>query len=558
MKLRGYIQNLPIRSKLTLSLLVPCVIALILAGGVVFSFQTRLFRHSFERDLVATADIVANNLADAIATRDVPGATQILRTLRAKDEIVGAILMTPDKQTFASYGRLNADAFSPAMPVASGVELRRGRAIVTKPIVVRQEQVGILQVVSDYEAVYRSLLSVIISMITVVAAVAVGVAAALSRRLQRLVSDPVLQLAETARRVAEQKDYSVRVPVEGGAEIGLLTRTFNQMLAEIQDQDAALQRASQALARQVEELQHEIVERKHAEEKLRVLHKELVIASRQAGMAEVATGVLHNVGNVLNSVNVSSDLVSQRLHRLQSDGVGRVAGLLETHRQDLGAYLAEDPKGRLVPEYLASLAAHLTEEKADIVREMDQLNRNIEHIKEIVAMQQNYARMAGVIEDLPLAGLVEDAICLNAGAFQRHGVEVRRQFGAVPPVRVDKHKVLQVLVNLLRNAKYALDDSGRADKHITVQIKQLAPDRVAVVVRDNGVGIPPENLTRIFQHGFTTRSAGHGFGLHSGALAASEMGGRLFAESEGPGQGAGFTLELPVAVNGASHHGHAG
>ena len=136
---------------------------------------------------------------------------------------------------------------------------------------------------------------------------------------------------------------------------------------------------------------------------------------------------------------------------------------------------------------------------------------------------------------------------MNEGALSRHDVEVIREFETVPPLNVEKHKILQILVNLLRNAKHACQDSGRADKRMTVRVAN-GDGRIRISVMDNGVGIPPENLTRIFNHGFTTRKDGHGFGLHSGALAAKEMGGSLTVHSDGPGQGAAFTLELPCSM----------
>jgi C4-dicarboxylate-specific signal transduction histidine kinase len=183
---------------------------------------------------------------------------------------------------------------------------------------------------------------------------------------------------------------------------------------------------------------------------------------------------------------------------------------------------------------------------------LDGLGKNIEHIKEIVAMQQSYARMSGVTEDLKADALVADALSINEGALGRHGVRVAREYQDVELVRVDKHKALQILINLIRNAKYAMDASAKSDKILTMSIAPSADNRVRIQVRDSGIGIPPENLTLIFQHGFTTKKDGHGFGLHSSANAAREMGGSLTAQSDGPGQGAVFTLELPAArpVNG--------
>jgi len=290
----------------------------------------------------------------------------------------------------------------------------------------------------------------------------------------------------------------------------------------------------------------DITERKRAERKLEDLHRQLLDASRQAGMAEVATNVLHNVGNVLNSVNVSSSLASEHIRKSKAVNLTRLADLLQEHKDDLAAFLTSDPKGVQVPSYLVSLAEHLAQERALVLKELQSLSTNIEHIKDIVAMQQNYSQLTGVMEPLPLADLVEDALRMNMAALGRHGAQIIREYSDVPPVLVEKHKVLQILVNLIRNAKYALDEAGHPDKRLTVHIARNGSGFAHVSVADNGVGIPPENLTRIFAHGFTTRKNGHGFGLHSAALAAKELGGSLTARSDGLGKGATFVLELPL------------
>jgi PAS domain S-box-containing protein len=285
---------------------------------------------------------------------------------------------------------------------------------------------------------------------------------------------------------------------------------------------------------------------KQAEAKLDQVHKQLVDASRVAGMAEVATTVLHNVGNVLNSVNVSASLVTDKLRNSKAGNLAKAAALIQANAANLSAFFADDPKGRQLPGYLASLADHLTTEQNEIRQELVSLSANVEHIKEIVAMQQAYAKLSGVLELLPPASLIEDALRLNAGAVQRHNVEVVREFADLPPILVDRHKVLQILVNLIRNAKYALDDRGHADKRMTLRLAPGGPGMAQISVIDNGVGIAPDNITRIFGHGFTTRKDGHGFGLHSGALAARQLGGSLTCHSDGPGKGAIFTLELPL------------
>ena len=291
----------------------------------------------------------------------------------------------------------------------------------------------------------------------------------------------------------------------------------------------------------------DISERAAAAEELRLSQQKLLETSRLAGMAEVATGVLHNVGNVLNSVNVSANLALEKLRRSKVTKLGKAAELLVSRNGSLAEYLTQDENGRKLPGYLARLGQHLVEENLQLVGEVDQLSRNIEHIKEIVAMQQSFAKVSGVFEMLPVEQLVEDAIAMNYGAFERHRVVVERRFSPAPRARVDRHQVLQILINLLRNAKYALDEVDRPDKKITISIEPAA-DHVRIAITDNGVGIAPENLDRIFGHGFTTKRDGHGFGLHSGGNAAAEMNGRLTATSAGLGHGATFTLELPCAT----------
>jgi signal transduction histidine kinase len=269
-------------------------------------------------------------------------------------------------------------------------------------------------------------------------------------------------------------------------------------------------------------------------------------------MAEVATGVLHNVGNVLNSVNVSATLISERLGQSRTGNLARAAAMLRGKNGHLAEFLSNDPKGRLLPAYIADLSQHLEEERLEARAEIDLLTRNIEHIKDIVAMQQTYARVSGVVEILTVESLIEDALRLNVDSFARHGIVVERDFIAVPPVAVDKHKALQILVNLIRNAKHAMDEASPSEKRLSLSVRLKDETTVAINIRDTGIGIAPENLTRIFSHGFTTRKNGHGFGLHSAALAAQQMGGRIIAQSEGTGTGATFILELALAGSLAS------
>jgi signal transduction histidine kinase/ligand-binding sensor domain-containing protein len=298
-------------------------------------------------------------------------------------------------------------------------------------------------------------------------------------------------------------------------------------------------------------LEKEIEERKQAEQEVERTHRKLVEASRLAGMGEVATGVLHNVGNVLNSVNISASVLTDRIGKLKIESVSRVAELLKSHETDLGAFLSSDNKGRQIPEFIQILSQQLARDQADALKELASLHKHVDHIKEIVAMQQNYAKVGGVTTSENVVDLIEDALRMNEWSMTKHGISLARDYPeGLPKILIDRHKVIQILLNLVRNAKHACDDSRRDDKKIVIRVR-YNEQNVEISVQDNGVGIPPENLKRIFNHGFTTKKDGHGFGLHSGALAATEMGGSLRAESEGIGKGSRFVLQLPVRISAA-------
>jgi PAS domain S-box-containing protein len=289
----------------------------------------------------------------------------------------------------------------------------------------------------------------------------------------------------------------------------------------------------------------DISRHKHMEIEVERVQKALMAASRQAGMAEVATNVLHNVGNVLNSVNVSASLVAERLKQSKGARLGDVAALIDQHQADLPGFFEKDPRGQKLPQYLTALAAQLQNERNSLLEELAGLRANLDHIKEAVTMQQTYAKRCGVLETVAVVDLVEDSLRMNTGALTRHQVALKRDYRDQLEITVDKHKVLQILVNLIRNAKYACDESGQADKQVMVRIESV-PEGARISVIDNGVGIAADVMGRLFSHGFTTRQSGHGFGLHSAALAASELGGALIALSDGAGRGATFQLTLPL------------
>lgn len=329
----------------------------------------------------------------------------------------------------------------------------------------------------------------------------------------RRITGSVTQLIAFSGRVAAG-DLGARAPQFKEHEFAILARAMNQMAQSLEDSQ-----------------------------------RQLLAAARQAGMAEIATNVLHNIGNVLNSVNVSAGVLGSQVRASKAAGLARAVQLIDEHAADLGGFLSHDEKGKRLPEYLRKLAEALASEQQGLLEEIGQLDKSVEHIKDIVATQQAYAGSSRMIEPVRIRDLVDDALRMNTGSLVRHDVTVVKEIDDLPLLPLDRHRVLQILVNLISNAKQAMDATHGASHRMTLRaaLADGADGRtLRLCVADEGDGIAAENLARIFEHGFTTRKNGHGFGLHSCALAAREMGGTLAAHSDGPGRGATFTLLLPI------------
>ncbi|HRK30610.1 MAG TPA: ATP-binding protein [Tepidisphaeraceae bacterium] len=292
----------------------------------------------------------------------------------------------------------------------------------------------------------------------------------------------------------------------------------------------------------------ELAKREALENERSKLQDQLLLASRKAGQAEIATDVLHNVGNVLNSVNVSARMINDCVRASRLPSLGKLAGLIEQEKARLGEFVTSDSRGRCLPEFLSQLHAKLNEDQSAIQKEVDQLVVGIEHIKEVVRMQQSSASASTMYLPTEPTAVVEDALKMNLVSMERHQVHLHREYEpGLSAVPMDKHKILQILVNLISNAKKATCHPDVAERHVTLRVRRVnRGDAIEFEVQDNGVGIAPDALAKLFRHGYTTFEGGHGFGLHSGANAAGEMRGSLTARSDGPGTGATFTLTIPV------------
>ena len=296
----------------------------------------------------------------------------------------------------------------------------------------------------------------------------------------------------------------------------------------------------------------DITERKRAEAKLKAAQEKLLETARKVGMAEVATGVLHNVGNVLNSVSVTAESIQKRIRNSKASYLGDAVKLLEEHSDKLGTFMTNEERGKKLPIFLANLSNELVDEQERCLEALEALTKHVQHVADIIQLQQSYSNTKGLIEPTSIAELIEDAIQINAEALSRNNVEVQREIANLPAILLDRHKVLQILTNLISNGRYALSKSNKDEKKLTISVKNLNNDYIQIEVCDNGIGIPEENMTRIFEHGFTTKKKGHGFGLHSTALSVNELNGSIKAHSDGIDQGAVFTIKLPFKTQEAT------
>jgi signal transduction histidine kinase len=280
---------------------------------------------------------------------------------------------------------------------------------------------------------------------------------------------------------------------------------------------------------------------------LEILNEKLLVTARKAGMAEIASSVLHNIGNVLNSINVSIGLLKENVGQSDFKKLIATSEIIETQMSDLPHFLAEDEKGKYIPQYLIGLIKLISVEREKELSEINRISVNIKLVENIVVMQQSISGVKIFLERVYLPDLLAMALQVCASFLKRNAITLQEEFRETPYVVTDKSKVIQILINLIQNAIDALNESSNIPKRIAITVqKYITGQAIEIRVSDNGIGISAENLKKMFSFGFTTKLEGHGFGLHSSILAAKELGGELRVSSEGLGKGTTFTFILPL------------
>lgn len=418
---------------------------------------------------------------------------------------------------------------------------------------INQKPIGMLQIImkrdifiSGQRALKYFLLSFII------AAIVFGLL--IAGALHHFILKRVENLNTQIKKISRNKDYSLRITSTVQDEITSVANHINEMIKTIQKSQTDLNNQIQQLSQSKIELQalnqslvHEIKKREEAENEMSILNDKLIIASRKAGMADAVSSILHNVGNVFNSINVSIDLISDQLSKQQFAKLFHLRTILESHLNDLNNYLMNDENGKILPAYLVDLLAQIEHIYHAMETESASLVESVKHAKDVLNIQRSNSVDSVIQEKIQADDLLRIGFKMCGDAFDNTGIEITQNIQTKSPIISDKSKLLQILVNLLLNARDSVTQSPITPKKIEVIVNSdEIEQQLSIIIIDNGVGINAENIHRIFSLGFTTKINGHGFGLHSSALAAKELGGMLTVSSGGEGKGASFQLILPL------------
>jgi signal transduction histidine kinase len=541
--------------------LLSCACVLVPVGGGLFTYHYQQTQARLSDSLAATARITAGNVAAALAFNDPATATELLHSLSHDPLITCAKIEDPKLALFASY-------LSPLAPAATTCEefcaaTKPYKTII--PIVHDGVTYGQLTVAADIRGELRHAALTWGSVCAAAFLLAGTAVFFIARRFQRQIAQPITELASTALRVAHERDFDTRAPVTGSSEVIELSIAINLMFTEIARRDARL-------ARQVDELNREIEERERAEETLRQNQQAMNRLAREAGMAEVASGVIHNIGNTLTSISISSDLVATRLANTRRRSLATLGQLLSPSSVQTESIFSAHADGPELRTLLAQITAALATDLTETTRLVEILQAGNSHLKRIVASQQSLARTHRLCEPFVLREALQEALllaqtiarepcaiaqCPSNAECGKNGDCIRKG----PPntikdcalngssVYADRNLVVQILVNLLLNAHDAIASLAPPTPLICLNIGPAQNGLLPITVTDNGEGIPEDKLLSLFTYGYTTKAGGNGFGLHNSANAARMMGGELFVSSPGTGLGATFTLRLPVHSN---------
>lgn len=282
------------------------------------------------------------------------------------------------------------------------------------------------------------------------------------------------------------------------------------------------------------------IEHARLREELARSQQQLLDNAHRSGMAEIAGGILHNIGNNLNSLNISLDLMQSTVEQSKLHGLAKANRILE----DASDQLAAHPKGSDLLAYYQGLEGFFNAEQETLQEELAKVREKINHIRQDVQEQSRYAHGDLFLEEVDISRIVKDAVSMHEGRIEKHNIQVDTLFNKLPRCRVVRIKAIQILSNLIKNGIEALCER-ESRRVLTITTRALDSDHFLVDISNNGPSIPENILGKIFNYGFTTHKGAGGMGLHAAANAASQMGGALKAANMECDRGCSFTLTMP-------------
>jgi signal transduction histidine kinase len=572
-------RNISIKKKLTFIIMLTSGSILLITSLSFLVNDIVSLRRAMVENISSISKVIGNNIIAALAFDSRTTAEEILAGLSAEPHIISAHVFKEDGSRFASYindalkggsdsdqtditevlsvknmSRLSLnldDHLKLSQDISDDNSFWDDQIEIVEPVMLDGETIGMLFIEYDLREI-NSRLRQYAGICSVVFFISLCIGYVISTKLQKVISEPILKLTGAMKNISDRKEYSVRVEKQNDDEIGTLVEGFNDMLTQIESRNMELMEAHRKLEERVDErtwqLQQEIIERQKAEEALRGSQEQLIDSAHKAGMADVATGILHNLGNVLNSVNVSTEVISNVVRTSKVESLINVNEILNEHMDRIGEFLTTDPKGMKLPEFYLKIGAVLREENDIVRKETERIEDKIATMRGIVETQQEYARAEFHSEKEELPNIIRDVLKIQKVLIESNGVQVTGDYEKPLSCRVHKYKLIHVLLNLVKNAVESMkeNDLHNKSRELTIETGHIDDKNDFISVMDNGCGIPSENLLKIFNHGFTTKEGGHGFGLHASANSMTEMGGGITAESDGENRGAVFTLKLPA------------
>ncbi|MCP4682272.1 MAG: GHKL domain-containing protein [Desulfobacterales bacterium] len=321
------------------------------------------------------------------------------------------------------------------------------------------------------------------------------------------------------------------------AEFMGLSDSFNTMTAKLKDSYQQLDEYSKSL-------EQKVMERTRA---LKNAQANLLQQAHEVGMAEMAVGILHNIGNAITPAKVGTATLVKRLTLSPMRNNLNVAMDQIYTAMEKPPFIQDEEKDRLL-SVIKLLPESIKEEYDTIIDEIQQIRNKHEHIEEVISLQMRYARFSTDFEDVDINRLTEDALKIIDESIRKRSVQIIRDFSDIPVVRIEQSKFIQIIVNLIKNAYEAMETMESDDRQIIVTtfFEKGPPDHVVLSIKDKGIGFSPQDKEKLFKFGYTTKDKGTGFGLHSCANYLIAHKGSIEAMSRGRGLGAEFIVRLAL------------